>query len=253
MASDGPRPVVAPPGGACITRAAGVEQNRLIDFEDASFSYGQRTVLEDVTLALEPGSFQILLAPSGAGKSTFVRLCWLDLLPTEGRVRFFGRPVRAGNRDAVADVRRRIGVVQQDAAFLDHLTLIENIALPLRAAGIATEVRAADLEALLEWVELRDRALALPAALTADERQRAALARAVILSPEVILADEPTGSVDWQAATRLLGLLVELNRMGKTVLLATHDPNLVHAIDGRVPVRVLRLAGHRVEVLEAAA
>ena len=86
----------------------------MIDFEDASFSYGQRTVLEDVTLALEPGSFQILLGPSGAGKSTFVRLCWLDLAPTAGRMRFFGRPVRPGDRDTVADVRRRIGVVQQD-------------------------------------------------------------------------------------------------------------------------------------------
>ena len=225
----------------------------MIDFEDASFSHGQRTVLEEVTLALEPGSFQMLLGPSGAGKSTFVRLCYLDLAPTAGRVRFFGRPVRAGDRDTVADVRRRIGVVQQDGLFLDHLSLIENIALPLRASGIATEVRAADLDALLEWVELRDRALARPASLTAGERQRAALARAVILSPEVILADEPTGSIDWEEALHLVGLLVELNRMGKTVLLATHDPNVVHAVEGRVPVRVLRLAGHRVEVLEAAA
>jgi cell division transport system ATP-binding protein len=230
-----------------------VEQNRLIDFEDASFSYEQRAVLEDVTLALEPGSFQILLGPSGAGKSTFVRLCYLDLVPTEGRVRFFGRAVRPGDRGTVADVRRRIGVVQQDGVFLDHLTLIDNIALPLRASGIAAEVRAADLEALLEWVELRDRALARPAALSAGERQRAALARAVILSPEVILADEPTGSVDREAALHLIGLFVELNRMGKTVLLATHDPNLVHTVEGRVPVRVLRLVGTRVEVLEAAA
>lgn len=225
----------------------------MIDFEETSFSYGQRTVLEGVTLALEPGSFQILLGPSGSGKSTFVRLCYLDLAPTGGRVRFFGRPVRPGDRDTIADVRRRLGVIRQDGALLEHLPLIENIALPLRASGIATEVRAADLEALLEWVDLGDRALARPAALTAGERQRAALARAVILSPEVILADEPTGSVDWEAALQLVGLLVELNRMGKTVLLATHDPNLVHAVEGRVPIRVLRLAGHRVEVLEAAA
>jgi cell division transport system ATP-binding protein len=230
-----------------------VEQDRLIDFEEAGFSYGKRTVLEGVTLALEPGSFQILLGPSGAGKSTFVRLCYLDLAPTDGRVRFFGRPVRRGDRDTVAEVRRRIGVLRQDDLLLDHLPLIENIALPLRASGIATEVRAADLEALLDWIDLADRALAPPAALSAGERQRAALARAVILSPEVILADEPTGSVDWEAALQILALLVELNRMGKTVLLATHDPNLVHAVSGRVPVRTLRLAGHRVEVLEAAA
>ncbi len=225
----------------------------MIDFEDASFSHGQRTVLEGVTLALGPGSFQILLGPSGAGKTTFVRLCWLDLAPTAGQVRFFGRPVRPGDRDTVADVRRRIGVLKQDAVFLDHLPLIENIALPLRACGIARDVRAADLEALLDWVELGDRALARPASLTAGERQRAALARAVILSPEVILADEPTGSVDWETALGLVDLLVELNRMGKTVLLATHDPNLVEVVGGRVPLRVLRLAGHRIEVLEAAA
>lgn len=225
----------------------------MIDFEQVSFGYGQRTVLEGVTLALEPGSFQALLGPSGAGKSTFLRLCYLDLAPTIGLVRFFGRPVRAGDRRTVADVRRRIGVVKQDGMLLEHLPLIENIGLPLRASGVATEVRAADLEALLEWVDLADRALARPAVLTAGERQRAALARAVILSPEVILADEPTGSVDWQAALQFLDLLVELNRMGKTVVLATHDPNLVHAIEGRVPVRVLRIAGRRVELLEAAA
>lgn len=225
----------------------------MIDFEDASFSHGQRTVLEDVTLTLEAGSFQILLGPSGSGKTTFVRLCHLDLVPTAGRLRFFGRPVRAGDRDTVADVRRRIGVIRPDGPFLDHLTVIENIALPLRASGIATDVRAADLDALLEWVDLRDRALARPTALAADERQRAALARAVILSPELILADEPTCCVDRAGAVHLVGLLAELNRMGKTVLLATHDPTLVHLVEARVPVRVLRLAGHRVEVLEAAA
>jgi cell division transport system ATP-binding protein len=230
-----------------------VERIRLIDFEKAGLSYGQRTVLEDVTLALEPGSFQVLLGPSGAGKSSFVRLCYLDLAPTAGRMRFFGRAVRAGDRDTVAEVRRKIGVLTQDGRFIEHLTLIENIALPLRASGIATEVRTADLEALLEWVDLRDRALARPVALSAAERQRAALARAVILSPEVILADEPTGSVDWEAAMHLVGLLVELNRMGKTVLLATHDPNVVHAAQSRVTARVLRLSGRRVEVLEAAA
>jgi len=225
----------------------------LIDFEETSFSYGQRPVLEGVTLAIEPGSFQVVLAPSGAGKSTLVRLCYLDLAPTTGRVRFFGRAVRPGDRDTVAEVRRRIGVVHQDSRFLDHLPLIENIALPLRANGLAADLRADDLAALLEWVDLADRAAAPPATLGAGERQRAALARAVILSPEVILADEPTGSVDWQAALRLLDLLVELNRMGKAVLLATHDPNLVHALEGRVPLRALRLAGRRVAPLETAA
>ena len=224
----------------------------MIEFEEASFGYGQRSVLEDVSLTLEPGTFQVLLGPSGAGKTTFVRLCYRDLVPTEGTVRFFGAALRPG-RDAVADLRRRVGVLHQESRFLEHLPLIENIALPLRASDMAEELRSGDLTALLEWVDLSDRAAAPPAALTAAERQRAALARAVILSPEIILADEPIGSIDREAALHLVGLLVELNRMGKTVLLATHDPSLVHVVGASVPVRVLALAGHRVEVLEEAA
>ncbi|MBP7003605.1 cell division ATP-binding protein FtsE [Amaricoccus sp.] len=219
----------------------------MIEFEEAGFSYGSRPVLRDVTLGLAPGSLTFLVGPSGAGKTTLLRLCYLDLAPDRGAVRFWGRAISPRDRDAVADLRKAIGVVPQVAGFLDHLTLLENIALPLRVAGLGVGGRSEDLRALLDWVDLADRVDAFPAELSGGERQRAALARAVILSPEVILADEPTASVDREMAVRLMTLLVELNRMGKTVVVATHDPDLIRAVGGRAQARVLRLAGGRVE------
>ncbi len=222
----------------------------MIEFEEAGFSYGRTAVLRDMTLTLEPGSFHFLIGPSGSGKTTLLRLCYVDLVPTEGAIRFFGHPIARNNRDAIADLRRAIGVVHQDCQFLDHLSLGENIGLPLRVSGISEAERADDLQALLEWVDLTDRIGARPAELSGGERQRAALARAVVLSPDVILADEPTGNIDWDMALRLLALLIELNRMGKTVLIATHDLNLIRATKARVAARVLRLADGRVEAAE---
>lgn len=224
----------------------------MIEFEEACFGYGDRSVLSDVTLTLGPGSFHVLVGASGAGKSTLVRLAYLDLAPHRGAVRFYGRRIRPRDRDSVADLRKTIGVVHQECRFLDHLPLIENIALPLRVSGLSAAARAEDLRALLEWVDLTDRVDAFPSELSGGERQRAALARAVILSPEIILADEPTAAVDWEMALRLLTLLVELNRMGKAVLLATHDANLVRAAEARAEARVLRLAGGRIAPAEAA-
>jgi len=218
----------------------------VIEFESAGFSYGHRAVLRDVTLRLAPGSFHFLIGPSGSGKSTFLRLCYLDLVPDRGTIRFFGHGIARMGRNAIADLRRTIGVVHQECAFLDHLSLIENIALPLAVSGLDVTARAEDLEALLEWVDLADRVAAMPAELSGGERQRAALARAVILSPEVILADEPTGNVDSDMAQRLLTLLIELNRMGKTVLVATHDRELIRVATARVAVRVLRLEDGRI-------
>lgn len=222
----------------------------MIEFEQACFSYGREVVLRDVTLTLPPGSFHVLVGPSGAGKTTLLRLCHVDLAPTSGAVRFYGRGFAARDRNAVADLRRTIGVLPQHCDFLDHLPLVDNIALPLHVSGLDARTRVEDLEALLEWVDLTDRAEALPGELSEGERRRAALARAVILSPEIVLADEPTGGLDRDMAMRLLTLLVELNRMGKTVLVATHDPDLARAAEARVPVRVLRLARGAVEGAE---
>jgi cell division transport system ATP-binding protein len=224
----------------------------VIEFEEAGFSFGSTPVLRDVTLTIAPGSFHFLVGGSGSGKTTLLRLCHADLAPTSGRLRFFGQAIRPRDRNAIAAFRQTVGVLHQDCRFLDHLSLEENIALPLRVSGAAPDARRDDLAALLEWVDLGGRGGLRPRELSEAERKRAALARAVILSPEVILADEPTGNADWTMALQLLTLLIELNRMGKAVLVATHDMNLVQAAEDRVEAQVLALDGGRVRQVEAA-
>jgi len=208
-------------------------------------------LLSDITLKLAPGSFHFLTGPSGAGKTTLMKLCYGALLPTAGHLRIFGTDVRGLGRDDIALMRRRVGVVHQDVKFLDHLPLTENIALPLNVSGRQAEAGGTDLEELMSWVGLTNRADALPPELSGGERQRAALARAVIMSPDVILADEPTGNIDWEMSQRLLRLLIELNRMGKTVLIATHDLGLIRATKAHVQARVLRIANRRIQLAGA--
>ncbi len=221
----------------------------MIAFENAAYSYGGGELLSEISLRLAPGSFHFLTGPSGSGKSTFLKLCYGELLPTAGRVTLFDREVRGLNRDAVALTRRRIGVVHQDCQFLDHLPVASNVALPLLVSGRPTPSR--DLADLLSWVGLGQLAGALPPSLSGGERQRAALARAVITGPDVILADEPTGNLDWEMSLRLLTLLVELNRMGKTILVATHDLNLIRQAKSQVSTRVLRISKRRIQLAGA--
>ncbi len=221
----------------------------MISFENAGYSYGGNQVLSDITLRLVPGSFHFLTGPSGSGKSTFLKLCYAELLPTTGRLTLFDRDVRALGRDEVAMTRRRIGVVHQDCQFLDHLPLAANVALPLTVAGRRSP--ASDLSDLLGWVGLGHLAEAKPPHLSGGERQRAALARAIIMGPDVLLADEPTGNLDWDLSLRLLTLLVELNRMGKTILVATHDLNLIRQAKSQIAARVLRIAKHRIQLAGA--
>lgn len=223
----------------------------VIELENVGYSYGGGELLSDVSIELVPGSFHFLTGPSGSGKTTLLKLCYGALLPTSGQVRVFGEDMRGLDRDQMAMLRRRIGVVHQDCRFLDHLPLADNIALPLTVSGREAEQEGGDLKELMEWVGLSSRASALPPELSGGERQRAALARAVIMSPDVILADEPTGNVDWEMSQRLLKLLVELNKMGKTVLIASHDLALIRAAKSQVSVRVLRITNRKLQLAGA--
>lgn len=223
----------------------------MIELENVAYSYGGGELLSDISVKLAPGSFHFLTGPSGAGKTTLLKLCYGALLPTAGHVRLFERDVRALERDDIALVRRKVGVVHQDVQFLDHLSVSDNVALPLTVSGRQAETANGDLTELLAWVGLTHRGDALPPELSGGERQRAALARAVIMSPDVVLADEPTGNVDWEMSQRLLTLLVELNKMGKTVLLATHDLSLIRAAKAQVQARVLRISNRRVQLAGA--
>lgn len=223
----------------------------MIELQEAAYGYGGGPLLSDISLRLAPGSFHFLTGPSGSGKTTFLKLCYADLLATGGRVTLFGQDTSEMSRDDVAKARQRMGVVHQDCEFLDHLPLSENISLPLTVTGRSSEAQDANLSELMGWVGLSARADALPPELSGGERQRAALARAVITDPDVILADEPTGNIDWDMSLRLLQLLVELNRMGKTVLIATHDLALIRAAKAQVSARVLRIAGGRLQLAGA--
>lgn len=223
----------------------------MIELENVGYSYGGGELLSDVSVQLAPGSFHFLTGPSGSGKTTLMKLCYGALLPTAGQVRVFQADMRGLDRDQIAMMRRRIGVVHQDCRFLDHLPVADNVALPLTVSGRDMSQESGNLADLMAWVGLAERADALPPELSGGERQRAALARAVIMSPDVVLADEPTGNVDWDMSQRLLQLLVELNRLGKTVLIASHDLALIRAAKSQVQARVLRISNRRLQLAGA--
>jgi cell division transport system ATP-binding protein len=183
--------------------------------------------LRDINFDLAPGSFHFLTGASGAGKSSLLKLLYLAHTPSRGRVEVFGRDIsQVAARDRPL-LRRRLGVVFQDFRLLEHLSAFDNVALPMRIAGGRSTAYANDVAELMNWVGLGRRMEALPATLSGGEKQRLAIARAVVARPDVILADEPTGNVDPKMALRILRLFVELNRLGATVLIATHDDEMV--------------------------
>jgi cell division transport system ATP-binding protein len=180
-------------------------------------------ILHDLSFSIEPQSFQFLTGPSGAGKTTLLKLILLSLKPTRGLISLFGQDATLLDKDAITQLRRRVGVVFQDFRLLDHLTTYENVALPLRVVGRADSSYRGEVVELLRWVGLGDRMHVLPPVLSGGEKQRAAIARALIVRPELLLADEPTGNVDPTLARRLLRLFVELNKSGTSIVIATHD------------------------------
>lgn len=207
----------------------------VLRLENVGLRYGHGPeILRDVNFDLHRGDFRFLTGPSGAGKTSLLRMLFLAIKPTRGIVSMFGENIAVLDHARIPALRRRIGVVFQEFRLLDHLTTYENVALPLRVAGRDESSYRADVIELLNWVGLADQMNAVPAVLSGGEKQRAAIARAVIARPELLLADEPTGNVDPALARRLLRLFVELNRLGTTVLIATHDAQLIQL--GHAPV-----------------
>lgn len=204
----------------------------IVEFDQVNLRYGQHhNVLRDVNFAIKSGSFHFLTGPSGAGKSSLLRLIYMADSASSGHIRLFGKSISSLSRDDLPALRRRIGVIFQDFRLIPHLTALENVALPLRLAGAnETQIKSYVIE-LLAWVGISDRMDAYPAELSGGEQQRIAIARAVVNKPSLLLADEPTGNVDESAALKLLHLFSELNKMGTTVLIATHQQSLVDRLE----------------------
>ena len=204
----------------------------MIRFENVGLRYGMGPeILRDISFHIPERSFQFLSGPSGAGKTTLLRLLFLSLKQTRGLISVFGKDRSRISRQELPLMRRRIGVVFQDFRLLDHMTTYENVALPLRVRGRDEGSYRSDVVELLKWVGLGERMHVLPPVLSGGEKQRAAIARALIEQPEILLADEPTGNVDPAIGNRLLRLFVELNRLGTSVIIATHDYALMEQLE----------------------
>lgn len=204
----------------------------MIRFENVGIRYGiGEEVLSDITFHLKPGSFHFLTGPSGAGKTTLLKLMYLAVRPSRGLLRLLDTDVVTARRKDLPALRRKIGVVFQDYRLIDHLSAFDNVALPLRMVGAPQAEIEQNVEELLAWVGLADRINARPSTLSGGEKQRLSIARAVINRPKILLADEPTGNVDFEMAQRLMHLFAELNKVGTTTVIATHDMNLVESMN----------------------
>jgi cell division transport system ATP-binding protein len=227
-----------PVRGARLARE-GLGLSAIVEFDSVGLRYGTGgEVLRDLDFRLAGGGFYFLTGPSGAGKTSLLKLLYLAQRPTRGRVSIFGEELSEAPREALPQFRRRIGVVFQDFRLIRHLSAFDNVALPLRIAGARDRDVEGPVREMLAWVGLADRASARPPTLSGGEQQRVAIARAVINRPELLVADEPTGNVDAEMATRLLHLFTALNRLGTTVIVATHDVGLISATPGAQLIRL---------------
>ncbi|QNP44389.1 cell division ATP-binding protein FtsE [Sphingomonas daechungensis] len=211
----------------------------IVEFDSVGLRYGTGAeVLRDLDFRLAKGGFYFLTGPSGAGKTSLLQLLYLARRPTRGRIQLFGQDLTDAPRDFLPDFRRRIGVVFQDFRLIRHLSTFDNVALPLRIAGTSEAELEGPVREMLAWVGLADRASARPPTLSGGEQQRVAIARAVISQPELLVADEPTGNVDAEMAIRLLHLFTALNRLGTTIVVATHDISLIARTPGAQLIRI---------------
>ncbi|MEM9430980.1 MAG: ATP-binding cassette domain-containing protein [Pseudomonadota bacterium] len=216
----------------------------MISFEDVSFTYGQTPVLEGASFAIGDAGLVVLAGETGAGKSTIVRLCHLELWPNRGQIRLWGEVSQPRDERAAARLRRRMGVVPEESRLIERLNIAENIELPMTVTGGRRRER--DLMELIEWIGLGGREHEHPSTLTAAETRRAALARALIVSPELLLLDEPLSGLDPGSAADLLSLLLDLQTIGRPIVLASRDPDLTDDLRRRASARVLTLASGRV-------
>lgn len=208
-------------------------------FDNVALRYGaEPEVLADVGFSLHAGQFYFLTGASGAGKSSLLRMLYLAQRPSRGRISLFGHDAVTMPRHGLPALRRRIGVVYQDYRLVPHMSAFDNVALPLRVAGVPEKDVARPVADMLEWVGLGERMGASPASLSGGEQQRVAIARAVIGRPELLVADEPTGNVDPEMALKLLRLFEALNRLGTTVVVATHDLHLLKKVEGCLIMRL---------------
>ena len=220
----------------------------MLSFENVGLRYGSSPeTLQDINFDIAPRSFQFLTGPSGAGKTTLMRLIIMALKPSRGMIQIFGKDTAQLTKEDITTTRRKIGVIFQDFRLLDHLTLYENVALPLRVQGKDETGYRSEVYELLRWVGLGERFEASPSVLSGGEKQRAAIARALISRPKLLLADEPTGNVDPTMAGRILRLFVELHKSGTAVVIATHDLSLM---DQYEDARRLVLADSRLHIFE---
>jgi cell division transport system ATP-binding protein len=223
----------------------------VVRFENVGMRYGLGPeVLRDISFSLDRGALHLLTGPSGAGKTSLLKLIYLAERPSRGMISMFGRDTSAMQRDELPAMRRRIGVVFQDFRLLDHLTVLENVALPRRVMGQTEQQYRADVEELLAWVGLGNRLNAKPPTLSGGEKQRVAIARAVVAKPELLLADEPTGNVDPEIGARIMRLFIELNRLGTSVLIATHDQRIIERLSAS---KILKLSEGRLTTTSEAA
>lgn len=204
-------------------------EQAIIDMKNVGIRYDQGPeILSDINVSLKRGSFHFLTGKSGAGKTSLLSMMYLAQKPSHGVLNVFGKNVNFTNRDSLALLRRRIGVVFQDFRLIEHLSAFDNVALPLRVCGMSEREVRKRVKELLQWVELDKHMLDKTSTLSGGEKQRIAIARAVINRPDILLADEPTGNVDSDIAVKLMKLFIELNKLGTTVIIATHSEKLVN-------------------------